>query len=67
MDTIETAIARLRAYRKSVGVSKHKLARMAGLGKNTLEGLDDPDWRPAAGTIRAVERIIPDEFAGPDA
>lgn len=62
MTTIEKAIARLRAFRNSQGISKHKLARLAGLGKNTLEALDDPDWMPAARTLDAVEQIIPEDF-----
>lgn len=67
MNSIERAIARLRAYREANHVSKHKLARMAGLGKNTLAGLDDPEWRPAISTIEAVERIVPETFTVPDA
>lgn len=64
MTSIEKAIARLRAYRSAQGISKHRLARLAGLGKNTLEALDDPDWIPAARTLNAVEKLIPDDFDG---
>lgn len=64
-NSIDAAIARIRAYTQFQGWTKTRLAREAGLVDTTLRDFDKPDWNPTATTIRRIEAIIPDSFVIP--
>lgn len=51
-------IARIRAFRGENNLSRSGLATKAGLHKNALRNLDDPDWNPSLDTVQKLERFI---------
>lgn len=55
---VHDIINRVRETLKQPGMSKHKLALMAGLHRNTLREADAEDWNPSASTLAALEPII---------
>lgn len=62
---IDASIFRIRAYAKSRGWSRNKLATEAGLAESTIRGIDNPTWCPTADTLRTLESIIPEDFQPP--
>ncbi|WP_425065589.1 hypothetical protein [Reyranella sp.] len=52
-------LERLQAYRKAADLSYSRLARLAGLSRAALLGMDAEDWSPSSTTIRAIESLIP--------
>lgn len=54
----------VRAYRKAAKLTRTELALRAGLGRNTLLGMDDPDWSPVWRTLKKLEAVIPPDFNG---
>lgn len=65
--TVDSSIARVRAFIRSQGWSVYKAAAEAHLSGNALVGMFAEGWNPRAETLRAVERIIPAEFAPSEA
>ena len=62
MNEIEEGVTRVRRFiAQQPKWSKFRLASAAGLHRNTLRGLDSPDWNPRIETVRlavaAIERI----------
>ncbi|MBO9580308.1 MAG: hypothetical protein J7498_05405 [Sphingobium sp.] len=55
---VHEIIKRVRETLAQPGMSKHKLAIVAGLHRNTLRDVDDPDWNPSAATLAALEPHI---------
>jgi ribosome-binding protein aMBF1 (putative translation factor) len=64
---IEICLHRIRAFRHEKGWSKNRLARETGLRESTIRAMDSADWSPTADTVRALERVIPDDFEAKDA
>lgn len=63
MSTMQTAIARIRAWRKAEGISYRRLALDAGLSVNALQVIDEPTWNPTYETLQRLEALIPEDFA----
>ena len=61
--TIETTIIRVRAFARSRGWTRSRLAKEAGLTESTLRHFHDPAWNPTADTLRKLEAVIPDGWA----
>jgi hypothetical protein len=55
---LDIVIARLQDWRRKEGIAPSALALKAGLGINTLRGMDGESWSPSASTIRSLERLI---------
>lgn len=61
--TVQSVIDRIRAFKRTAGLSHAELARRAGLaGHTTLLGMDDAGWNPRSDTLRKLEAIIPPDF-----
>ena len=56
---IDDALDRVRAYAKEPGNSQQSLAEKAGLHRNTLIGMNSPDWSPNVDTLRKLLAVIP--------
>ncbi|CCG40136.1 hypothetical protein PHAMO_180105 [Magnetospirillum molischianum DSM 120] len=63
---IEASIARCRAFAHSPGMSKARLASLAGLHRNALRDMDRTDWSPTADTLRKLEAVIPPDWYPPE-
>lgn len=50
----------LREARQATGISRSRLAVKAGLNKDSLARMDEPDWNPKAGTIKALQQAFRD-------
>lgn len=61
--SIEAAIERVRAYARSRGWKKSRLAEEAGMANTVLRAFDEPGWNPTAETLRRLEAIIPENFS----
>lgn len=46
-----------RRLRADLGLSKARLAVRAGLNKNTLRFMDDPEWSPNVATLAALAEL----------
>lgn len=55
----DQAIERIRSFAKSQGWRPSRYAKEAGLGINTLAGMNRQDWNPSADTLRRLEAVIP--------
>lgn len=60
--TVESALARVRAFAKHRGWAPSRLAIESGLAPNTLKALHDEEWNPRVDTLRSIEAIIPADF-----
>lgn len=49
---------RLQQARQTAGLSKSGLALRAGLTKNALYNMDEPDWNPSYETIARIETVL---------
>ena len=56
------SLSRVRRYVSECGIPPGPLAEKAGLGVNTLRGVDHINWNPTVKTLEAVEQLIPEEF-----
>jgi hypothetical protein len=63
--SVDSVIARARAFRVSQAWAVFRLAREAQVPEATLRGMDDPSWNPTARTLRKLEAIIPSTFRAP--
>lgn len=61
--TVESAIARIRAFAREREWTKTRLAREAGLPDTTLRAFRDPAWNPTADTLRKLEAVIPEGWS----
>jgi len=52
---VHDIINRVRETLQQPGMSKARLATIAGLHRNTLRGVEAPDWNPTAATLSALE------------
>ncbi len=59
---LDTTIERIRAYARSQGWKKSRLAKEAGMADTVLRDFDQHDWNPTAETIRRLEAIIPQQW-----
>lgn len=59
---IDQAINRIKAYVATCGMPKERIAEQAHLHRNTLVGMNRPEWSPNADTLRKLEAIIPPDF-----
>lgn len=62
MTKTEEAVSRIRAWAAAQGITRHKLASLAGLSKHALRHMDDPEWDPRRKTLEALERVVPQGF-----
>ncbi|MGL4966135.1 MAG: helix-turn-helix domain-containing protein [Inquilinus sp.] len=62
--TVDTAIQRVREFRRSQGWALNRLATAAGLRESTIRKLDADDWNPTADTLRALEQVVDAVEAG---
>ena len=57
----------LRQAAKDLGLTRHYLAKRAGLWPNTLARMEDEtdptSWNPTANTMEALERVLREERA----
>ena len=49
--TVAEAMATVRTFVRTSGLSKSKIARDAGLTRNALQNIDKPTWRPEPETL----------------
>lgn len=61
MAHVDDIISRVRA--KARDIRPATMAREAGLGVNTLRGLNSERWNPRAETLRRLERYLEREGA----
>ena len=59
-NTVQAAIARIRAFAAAQGWSRSRLATEAGMSDTVLRHFDRPDWNPTVETLRKLEGPIPD-------
>lgn len=64
MTSIHHSIERIRAFARSRGWTKSRLAREAGMIDTTLRDFHKDEWNPTAETIRRLETVIPEDFDG---
>ena len=62
MSTTDAVINRVRRYAQFYQLAPTTMARLAGLGNNTLRDFWQDDWNPRVETLRALEAIIPETF-----
>ncbi len=61
--SIDTAIKRIRQFRKEQGITKYRLACMAGVPENSVRKLDSVEWNPTLETLRSLDSVIPKDFS----
>lgn len=55
----DSTIGRVRGWHKAKpGNTKAKLAREAGLHRNTLIGLEQSDWQPSQSTLKRLDAAL---------
>ena len=59
---VDLALARIRAYLASPGVSRREVARRASLGESVVRDVEAENGNPTANTLRALELVIPAAF-----
>jgi DNA-binding XRE family transcriptional regulator len=50
--------ARIEACLGLPGMNKTLLAHLAGVHRNTLEGIEEPGWNPAVKTLERIMRVV---------
>ena len=55
--SIDNWIATLRAFAERYNLSNAKLAELAGLNKNTLNGFGKDGWNPQTETLRKLDKV----------
>lgn len=61
--SIDSAIKRIKVYAFAVeGLSLRQLAVRAGLNPGAVRYIRSPDWNPELNTLRALEKVIPDDW-----
>ncbi len=63
--TVDTTLARIRAFRMFRGWSTRTMAKEAGISEGALRHMDSDEWGPTTATLRQLEAIIPDEWVPP--
>lgn len=63
--TVISAIARVRAWRRTQGWALYKFAMEAGVAEATLRGMDGPNWNPTVRTLEKLEATIPTDWRVP--
>lgn len=59
---VDFEIERIRAYVRSKGWSKLRVAREAGMVDTVLRKFDDVDWNPTRETLQKLSAIVPADF-----
>lgn len=59
---LRPVLNRLREYRKAADLSYSALAKLAGLSRAALLGMDAKGWGPTSATILAIEALIPADW-----
>jgi ribosome-binding protein aMBF1 (putative translation factor) len=63
----DNVLARIRAFAAAKGWTPTQLAREAGLSDTVTRGMDREDWAPSGRSVRALEILIPLDWAPGDA
>ena len=67
MKNVDHTITLVRAFANSRGWKPSRFAKEAGLGVNTLSGMNREDWNPSADTLRRLESLIPEGWSASEA
>ena len=59
---IDKVISRIVAWRDHNAWSNNRMSKEAGVPQSTLRDMGRSTWSPSCATIRACERIIPDDW-----
>ncbi len=58
MQRIDQLLEEIKTRGKALNVSIPGLAKLAGLGQNTLRGIESDAWSPSRDTIRSLQDCI---------
>ena len=67
MATIRDITSRILAYRTAQRMTRAGMAVAAGLHRDALRQMDNPNWNPTAETLRKLEAVIPPDWMPPAA
>ena len=59
----DDSVARIRHFVRDSDAKHQAIAKMAGLGRNTLREIEQPGWNPRLRTLRLLEDLIPGDFS----
>ena len=62
--TVDSVVARVRAFAASKGWTRYRYAQEVGISESIIRRMNEPDWNPRVETLRRLESIIPESFAG---
>lgn len=63
--TVDAALDRIRAWARSNKFKPARVASLAGLSDGATRKLFDDDWAPTVTTLRAIEAVMPADWAAP--
>jgi transcriptional regulator with XRE-family HTH domain len=58
----DLAIFRIKRFAEDQGWNKNRLSTASGVGWTTIRFIDEPDWAPAADTLRRLECCVPADY-----
>lgn len=59
---IDYAVAKVRAYLKTNGIARFRLATEAGVPEGCVRNVDSDEWNPQTDTLRKLEKALPVNF-----